>query len=174
MLMRAFTYPHTSEYGRCHFSESRAAMRFRKTVASRPFRPSAETTKGVKWRRAWRQGSRYFFFFSRSCFSRTFEGGRERYELPSVSVTLTSTITSVPLVQNPRTSRSPLSSSCWIGFSLGVVGLAFLSAVVRLELMSGSSRIAELVSAWEQSAPNSSRISLWRRMTRPPFLQERP
>ena len=93
--------------------------------------------------------------------------------LTSVSVTRTSTIASVPRVQNPRMRRSPLSSSCTF-LSLGDDVSAFDSAFGRHGWMYGSSRIAELVSAWEQRAPSSSLISLWRRITRPPFLQVRP
>jgi hypothetical protein len=77
MLILALTYPYTSEYRHCHFLERIAAMHFRNAVASLPLSPSAEIKNDVKWQWAWREGSSYFFFFSHSCFSRTFEGGRE-------------------------------------------------------------------------------------------------
>ncbi len=93
--------------------------------------------------------------------------------MTSVSVTLTSTITSVPRVQKPRMSKSPLSSSLPC-LDVGDEGSAFEAAAVRLLLINGSSRIAEFVNAWEHNAPNSSLISLWRRITRPPFLQDSP
>jgi hypothetical protein len=128
--MRALTKPRTTEYGRSHLSVSCRESLLRSSPASRPIKPSAETTKGVKCLRCSRQDCKYFFFFSRSLW-----GSRDRYGLASVSVTRTSTITSVPRAQKPRMRKPPHSSSLerdkrWTG-DLG--SLALVSSAVRLD-----------------------------------------
>ena len=73
--------------------------------------------------------------------------------MTSVSVTLASTITSVPHVQKPWVSKSPLLLPLPCFVLVGDEGsAAFESAAVRLLLNNGSSRIAEFVNAWELGA----------------------
>ena len=47
---------------------------FRAAVASTPSSPSTNATKGEKYRRCWRQASRYIFFFPRSALWRHYSG----------------------------------------------------------------------------------------------------
>jgi hypothetical protein len=134
-----------NEYGRSHLlSVSRKESLLRSSSASRPINSSVETTKGVKCLRCSRQDCKYFFF-SRSCVARTLWGSWDRYDLASVSVTRTSTMSSVPRAQKPQMRRSPRSSSHerdkrWTG-DLG--SLALVSSAVRLEWIIGSTRTAE-------------------------------
>jgi hypothetical protein len=60
-LMRAFTNPPTTEYGCSHFAVSRSAICLSRFLASRPIRPSVETTNGTNDRRCSKQGRRNFF-----------------------------------------------------------------------------------------------------------------
>ena len=57
MLIRAFTYPYTREYGLSHFWARRADSLLRSAAASFSIRPSYDTTKGAKWRLRSRQAS---------------------------------------------------------------------------------------------------------------------
>jgi hypothetical protein len=120
MLIWAFTKPCTNEYGCAHLSVSCRENLLRSSTASRPISLSVETTKGVKCLCCSRQLCKYFFFFSNSCVARTLWGSRDRYDLTSVSVMRTSTMTSVPRDQKPQMSRSLCSSllehdKCWTG-----------------------------------------------------------
>jgi hypothetical protein len=90
-----------------------------------------------------------------------------------VSVTRTSTIHSVPRAQKPRKRMSPRSSSFAALIALAeLVGQVFICSVPRPRIK-GSSRIAEGVKAFPAKCTSSSRISLWRKITSPPFLQPR-
>jgi hypothetical protein len=126
-------------------------------------------------KRSWRQDCKYLFFFLRSCVARTLWGSRDRYNLVSVSVTRTSTMTSVPQAQKPQMRRSPRSSSLerdkhWTG-DLG--SLALVSSAVRLEWIIGLTRTAEGASTFDAKSHSSSLISLCCRITRPPILHSR-
>jgi hypothetical protein len=50
-LMRAFTNPLTAEYGCSHFAVSQSAICLSRFLASRPIKPSVETTNGTNDRR---------------------------------------------------------------------------------------------------------------------------
>jgi hypothetical protein len=147
MLMQVLTKPRTTKYGHSHLLASccRESL-LRSSPASRPIKPTVDTTKVVKCLRCLRQDCNYFFFFLCSCVARTLWGSWDRYDLASVSVTRMSTIMSVPRAQKPRMRRSPRSSSLerdkrWTG-DLG--SLALVSSAVRLEWIIGSTRTAEV------------------------------
>jgi len=80
-------------YGLLYF-KSRAvlycnfASLLRNASASKSNTPSVDTTKGVKWRRWFSQGLQYFFFFSFSCRSRAFLGGKVVFPTTKIYVYL--------------------------------------------------------------------------------------
>jgi hypothetical protein len=170
MIRRALTYPQTCEYVFCHLLASFAASHLAKVSASQPSKPSVEQTKGVKWRRCSRHGSRYFRFFSFSWVAITFAGSQWQYDLALVSVTQTSTIQSVLRAQKPCRRMSPLSSSLAAFALVLLVGQVLTFPVARHGQIKGLSPMAEGVSAFPVRCTSSSWILLCQKITRPPFL----
>jgi hypothetical protein len=83
------------EVGFLPFLIKQAGSFFNKVLASSlPRRPFVDTTKGERYRRCSRQGSRCFFFFSRSWAANTLLSALERFDLASTSVKRTSTMQS--------------------------------------------------------------------------------
>ena len=99
----------TWEYGLFHFPARQVTSLARNFCASFPSIPSVVAMKGVKCLLLSRHGSRYFFFFSFSCFSRSFSTVEFLQELESGYVILMSTMQSNYLAQNPRIPMSPRS-----------------------------------------------------------------
>jgi hypothetical protein len=117
----------------------------------------------------------YKFFFYLSCVARTLWGSWDQYNLASLFVTRTSTMTSVLRAQKPQMSRSPRSSLLeqdkrWTG-DLG--SLALVSSAVHLEWIISLTQTAEGASALDAKLHSSSLISLCCRITRPPTLHSR-
>ena len=91
-----------------HFAANRIAMFLRTAFASFAIMPSVDATKGEKFFRISKHFFAYFFLFSSSCNSNTWNGVYLlTYEDWSVSVRRTSRMQSVLLSQSPRTRRSP-------------------------------------------------------------------
>jgi hypothetical protein len=138
------TKPHTSEYEHFHLAARLEANRREAAVASVPCSPSTENIRGVKVRRWAMQRAPYFSFFSFSCHWRTFSGAVLRCNRASVSVTRTSKIAVMPLVQKPWTATLPRSS----------VRVDPATCTSQLVWISGLSEKVEGVWAWPQSCPH--------------------
>jgi hypothetical protein len=74
ILRWVLIYPHTCEWGFCHFSASLANRHLANVLALWPIIPFVKTTKGVKWWCCSRQASRYFCLFSFSCVFKMLAG----------------------------------------------------------------------------------------------------
>jgi hypothetical protein len=135
-------------------------------VASTPCSPSTENTRGVKVRHWAMNRAPYFSFFSFSYCWRTFSGAVLRCNRASVSVTRTSKIAVMPLVQKPWTATSPRSSGA------GSVRVDPATCTSRLVWISGLLETVEGVWAWPHSCPHMATRSLWRWRIRPPLQQD--
>jgi hypothetical protein len=108
------------------------------------------------------QRAQYFSFFSFSCRWRTFSGAVLWCDGASVSVTRTSKIAVMPLVQKPWTATSPQSSGA------GSVRVDPATCTSRLVWISGLLETVEGVWAWQHSCPHVATRSLWHWRIRPP------
>ena len=159
----------------------RLAILFRVAVTSTPSSSSTEATKGEKCQRCWRQASRYILFFPLSASWKHFSGDLRTYDRASVFTTRMSWTLSVPYCQRSRIIRSlfcSVTSGAAVVASDGVVsldpaGLGFVLLMAQSEYIKGLLRTWAGVKALPARSATPSRSSLWRAVTRPPFLQSR-